>query len=270
MEPTLRLIRNESFPEGEAMILDEFVSILWRQLPVTAKTIENYQGAYRRYIRGEYGGKELAEIERNDLLATLARLSTPSRFQTLMMLRTVYREAIERELVLVSPVQTIKAPRVVPKPARFLTWQELNEIDFGRQNQRIRFLALHGLRFGEAAALTTADIYDGKVHITKSKYGPTKSTSGIRQVPYLGFFDPFPQFQLTIAEKLKPYGVTVHSLRKTYAYSLKSANVHITTASKLMGHSNPMITMKIYTLVRDEEISESGEALRRSLSLLRC
>ena len=138
---------------------------------------------------------------------------------------------------------------------------------FGRQNDRIRFLALHGLRFGEAAALTAEDIYDGKVHITKSKYGPTKSASGVRTVPYMGHFVPFPKFQLTIAEKLKPFGVTVHSLRKTYAYSLKSANVHITTASKLMGHSNPMITMRIYTAVRDEEIAASGEALRILLGI---
>lgn len=251
------------------MILDDFVTVLWKQLPVTSKTIDNYQGAYRRYIRPSFGDRNLVSIERGEIIESLSRLKAPSRFQTLMMLRTIYREAIERDLVTHSPVQSIKAPKISPKPQKFLTWQELNEIDFGRQNDRIRFLALHGLRFGEAAALTQADIYDGKVHISKSKYGPTKSSSGIREVPYLGYFDPFPKFQLTIAEKLKPYGVTVHSLRKTYAYSLKSANVHITTASKLMGHANPLITMKIYTAVLNEEIAESGEALRRTLSLNR-
>jgi integrase len=184
-----------------------------------------------------------------------------------MMLRTVFREAMERQLIQTSPVIEIKAPKLTPKPAKFLTWQELDALDFGRQNNRIRFLALHGLRFGEAAALTEDDIYDGKVHINKSKYGPTKSAAGVREVPYLGYFDPFPKFQLTIAEKLQPYSVTVHSLRKTYAYSLKTANVHITTASKLMGHSNPLITMKIYTAVRDEEILESGNSLRACLGL---
>ena len=49
--------------------------------------------------------------------------------------------------------------------------------------------------------------------------------------------------------------------RQTYAYMLKSAGVHVTTASKLMGHSNPMITMKIYTAVLDNEIEKSADAL---------
>ncbi len=52
--------------------------------------------------------------------------------------------------------------------------------------------------------------------------------------------------------------MTVHSLRKTYAYNLKESGVHVTTAAKLMGHSNPMVTLKIYTQVRDSEIMDSG------------
>lgn len=249
------------------MKLNEFVLIVWKHLPVTAKTIDNYQGAYRRYVQGRLGQRDLETISRSEVIELLAGISAPSRFQTLMMLRTVFREAIERQLIATAPTLGIKPPKLNPKPSKFLTWQELNALDFGRQNDRIRFLALHGLRFGEAAALTLDDIYDGKVHINKSKYGPTKSPAGVREVPYLGYFDPFPKFQSSIARKLSTSLVTVHSLRKTYAYSLKTANVHITTASKLMGHSNPLVTLKIYTAVRNEEIAESGEALRRTLGL---
>ena len=68
-----------------------------------------------------------------------------------------------------------------------------------------------------------------------------------------------------IATALKPYGVTVHSLRKTYAYMLKSSDIHVTTAAKLMGHSNPMVTLKIYTQVLDEEIDKSGVAISEYL-----
>lgn len=249
------------------MLLDDFVTKLWPQLPLTYKTIDNYKGAYRRYIQPVFGFRNLSEISKTEFIEVLAVLSSPTRFQTLMMLRTVYREALDREIVLENPLIGIRPPRLNPQPAKFLTWKELNEIDFGRQNSRIRFLALHGLRFGEAAALLETDIRDGQVHITKSKYGPTKSPAGIRIVPYLGFFDPFPKYQLTIAEKLAPFGVTVHSLRKTYAYNLKTAKVHITTASKLMGHANPLVTMKIYTAVKDDEIAESGQAMRIALGL---
>ena len=71
---------------------------------------------------------------------------------------------------------------------------------------------------------------------------------------------------MPIAKALEPYGVTIHSLRKTYAYFLKSNNVHVTTAAKFMGHSNPLVTLKIYTLVRDDEINLVGDELRRVLT----
>ena len=35
----------------------------------------------------------------------------------------------------------------------------------------------------------------------------------------------------------------------------------MTTAQKLMGHSDPVVTLKIYTLVKDEEIATSGKAI---------
>ena len=182
-----------------------------------------------------------------------------------MTARVIFREAKARDLIAENPAATIKPPLISVQPSNFLTWEEMSEIDFGKQTSRIRFLALHGLRYGEAAALQESDIYDGLVHITKSKYGPTKTKAGVRNVPHLSDFEPFPLHQRSIARVLAPHGVTVHSLRKTYAYSLKSANIHVTTAAKLMGHSNPMVTLSIYTQVRDDELSTSGSALKAFL-----
>jgi integrase len=182
-----------------------------------------------------------------------------------MVARVLFREAINRELVEDSPAARIKAPKISVDASKFLIWEELREIDFGSQTRRIHFLALHGLRYGEAAALTESDIRDRRVHITKSIHGRTKSPAGVRVVPLMSEFQTFAKYQNSIAEKLKPYGVTVHSLRKTYAYLLKSAGVHVTTAAKLMGHNNPLITMKIYTAVLDNEIEKSGDALHALL-----
>jgi integrase len=52
-------------------------------------------------------------------------------------------------------------------------------------------------------------------------------------------------------------------LRKTYAYFLKTNDVHVTTAAKFLGHSDPMVTLKIYTMVRDNEIGDIGDRLRK-------
>ena len=249
------------------MILNEFAYSLWPLLEVTKKTKSNYEGAYRRNLAPTVGEKEIAAVTKADLVNAMAHLPAQTKYQTVMCARTLFREAVERELVEANPAATVKTPKISVKPIKFLTWEEIENTNFGKQTGRIRFLALHGLRYGEAAALRPEDIYDGKVHINKSIHGLTKSIAGNRSVPYLGYFEPFAKWQNTIAEKLAPFGVTVHSLRKTYAYMLKSSAVHVTTAAKLLGHSNPMITMKIYTAVRDDEILDSGASLSQRFGL---
>jgi integrase len=243
------------------MILDAFANLLWPSLDITAKTLSNYRGAYERNLSKLIGFKNLSDISKNEVITALDPLPPQTKYQTLMVARVLFREAVDRELIENSPVANIKAPRLSVEQGKFLTWEELKSIDFGKQTNRIHFLALHGLRYGEAAALTLEDIRDNRVNITRSIHGPTKSPAGVRTVPLMSSFESYRKYQNTIAKALKPYGVTVHSLRKTYAYMLKSADVHVTTASKLMGHSNPMITMKIYTAVLDKEIEKSGAAL---------
>ena len=193
-------------------------------------------------------------------------LPPQSYYQTVMMIRVIYREAIEHELLSVSPASTIKPKRITVKPQKFLTWDEVKETNFGKYDSHIKFLALHGLRWGEAVALKNSDISEDKVSIKRSIHGATKTIAGVRQVPYFGYFKEFPRTRVPIAKALEPYGVTIHSLRKSYAYFLKSNNVHVTTAAKFMGHSNPLVTLKIYTLVRDDEINLVGDELRRVLT----
>ena len=194
-------------------------------------------------------------------------LPPQSHYQTVMMMRVIYREAIEHELLTVSPASTIKAKKITVKPQKFLTWDEVRQANFGKYDSHIKFLALHGLRWGEAVSLTPEDISDNKVHIQRSIHGATKTQSGVRTVPYFGYFKLFPKTRVPIADALKPYGVTIHSLRKSYAYFLKSNGVHVTTAAKFMGHSNPLVTLKIYTLVLDEEVENIGTKLRQALNL---
>ena len=248
------------------MKVNVFVEHLWPQLEITPKTRQNYMGAYRRYLSSFIGDLDLRDVSRTMIIDALAILPQQTRYQTFMVARVIFRNAVDRELIDVSPVDSLRTPKVTVPPLKFLTWEELRTINFGFQTKRIHFLALHGLRYGEAAALTEEDIVDGRVIITKSKYGPTKTKSGVRSVPLMSPFVSFPLYQDRIADALRPYGVTVHSLRKTYAYILKQSGVHVTTAAKLLGHANPMVTMKIYTLVLDEEIDQTGVAISDFLS----
>ena len=259
-------ITTQTYVLGELPLnTDLFANSIWPQLDITFKTRLDYMSEYRRHLLPVIGDKSLSMINKKQIIEIIAVLPPQTGYKTLMVAKTLFREACNRGLISENPCDSIKSPRIVVKPQKFLTWEELAAIDFGSQTKRIRFLALHGLRFGEAAALTEADIFDGRVYVRRSKWGETKTPSGVRSVPLLSEFVKFPQYQSAIAKALKPYGVTVHSLRKTYAYTLKCSNIHVTTASKLMGHSNPMVTLKIYTQVLDDEIDKSGEYIKEYL-----
>jgi integrase len=70
----------------------------------------------------------------------------------------------------------------------------------------------------------------------------------------------------TMQKCANKHGVTVHSFRRTYAYLLKTQGIHVTTAQKLLGHSDPMMTLRVYTSVLDSEIDDAGDKLFNFLS----
>ena len=270
--PELTLIddarRKESERSETNMNLHTLAGVIIPFLPITEKTRYTYTWCYKRHFNGELGSRDVNEISRQDIERIISPLSKQSGYQALMVIKTLFREAHERGWVDINPTKGIKAPKIRTGHSPFLTWEEVRDGFFGNYDNHIRFLALHGLRWGEAAALTKEDIHDGLVHINRSVHGATKTQSGVRTVPYLGYFENFPATRKPLAKVLKPYGVNIHSLRKTYAYLLKTNGVHVTTAQKLLGHASPMVTLSIYTKVLDQETLETGAKLSQSLGLL--
>ncbi len=250
------------------MDLHTLAGVIIPFLPITEKTRYTYTWSFNRHFGEALGKCGINEISRQDIERVISPLPNQSGYQALMIIKTLFREAYERGWVDENPTKGIKAPKIRTEHAPFLTWEQVRDGFFGNYDNHIRFLALHGLRWGEAVALRESDIRDGLIHINQSIHGPTKTQSGVRSVPYLGYFEQFPATRKPIAKALKPYGVTIHSLRKTYAYILKSNDVHVTTAQKLLGHASPMVTLAIYTQVLDREILETGSKLTASLGLL--
>jgi len=217
---------------------------------------------YRCHIEAALKNLELNEVKRTHIQELITPLPPQTAQTTLAVLKTIYREAIAQELVEHSPAHGIRGQKVIVAPRKFLTWDELNSLSFGKYTTQVRFLALHGLRWSEAVALTKDDIRDGRIYITKSVHGQTKSKAGVRVVPLISEFKFLPQTRRPLRRVLAPYGVTIHSLRHTYAYLLKTRGVHVTTAQRLLGHSDPKVTLAIYTQVLDNEIDDTGVALR--------
>lgn len=254
-----------SSPNGQ-IYFNDFSKYVLATLPLRAETHESYQSAFKCHIEHHFTTTLLKDVTRIEIKTLLSSLSPQSRAKVLAILKTIFREAILAGKVESSPTVGINNPAPIVQMRRFLTWDELQSTEFGVYTTQIRFLALHGLRWGEAVVLEESDIRNGRVYINKSIHGDTKSQSGNRVVPLVGEFKPFPKSPKTLRKVLDPHGVHIHSLRHTYAYILKSQGVHVTTAQKLMGHSDPKITMAIYTRVLDDEIDMTGVVLRELLN----
>jgi len=243
------------------VIVNEWVITLWTVLNVRPKTLSNYKHLYKLHLEPVIGSLDLDKVSPVVIQKQLLSLPPQTSRHALMLVKTIYREARLYEETKINPALGLKTPAIQVSDRKFLTWDEVNKKDWGRYNEQIRFLALHGLRWSEAVAITEADIRDGFVYISKSVYGPCKSNSSIRKVPYLGHFVPFPSSYKPLQITANIHGVTIHSFRRTYAYLLKTQGVHVTTAQKLLGHSDPLMTLKVYTSVLDDEIDLAGERL---------
>ena len=243
------------------MLVDQWVETLWTILQVRPKTLHDYKRLYRRHLAPVIGQIEINSVEPQALQIKLLTLPPQTARHTLMLAKTIWREAALYGITECNPTTKLRTPAIQISPKKFLTWDEVNALDWGRYNDQIRFLALHGLRWSEAAALTQVDVREGFVWVNKTVNGLCKSKSSVRKVPYLGHFTQFPKSYKPLQKTVNQHGITVHSLRRTYAYLLKTEGIHVTTAQKMLGHSDPMMTLKVYTSVLDDEIDAAGVIL---------
>jgi integrase len=232
-------------------------------IPIRPKTRATYLSVLRLHIFPKLAHREVSSIKRSDIQSIITGLPPQTSAMALAVMKTIFREAIAQQITKTSPAHGVSGPKVIVKTRRFLTWEEVSEKSFGKYDPQIRFLALHGLRWSEAIALTYGDFRDNRVWINKSVHGETKSKAGIRSVPQVSPFVVFPRSPKTLYKVLKPYGIDIHSLRHTYAYLLKQQGVHVTTAQRLLGHSDPRVTLNIYTQVLDSEIDHVGVLLSK-------
>jgi integrase len=247
------------------MHLENFAIDTINLLTIRQKTKKDYFSALNCHVFPKLGKKEITDITRGDLQEVVRNLEAPIAAKTLAVLKTIFREAVSYGYLETSPTQGVKTRPIKNVPRKFLKWEEVKSASFGSYTTQIKFLAAHGLRWSEALALTPTDFKDNRIWVTKSIHGESKSSSSIRIVPQLTEYKNFPRSPKTLRNVLDPYGVCIHSLRHTYAYLLKQQGIHVTTAQKLLGHSDSRITLNIYTQVLDEEIDSVGDYLRTKM-----
>jgi integrase len=247
------------------MRLENFALEIIGVLTLREKTKMDYLSALNCHVFPKIGQYEIGSITKNDIQEIVRELDPPIAAKTLAVLKTIFREAIDYGHLELPPTIGVRTKPIRTIPRKFLRWEEVKAADFGKYQCQIRFLAAHGLRWSEALALLPSDFKDGRILVTKSIHGESKSKSSVRVVPQLTEFKEFPKSPKTLRNVLDPYGVCIHSLRHTYAYLLKQQGVHVTTAQKLLGHSDSRITLNIYTQVLDEELDNAGILLRSKI-----
>jgi integrase len=246
------------------MLFESFALQTIDHLPIRQKTFATYHSMLKLHIFPSLAHRDIRTIKRIDIQGAIQGLPPQTSAMSLAVIKTVFREALAQEIIDASPAHGVSGPKIMVRPRDFLTWEEVSNASFGKYNTHVRFLALHGLRWSEAVALTIDDIRDDRIWINKSIHGQTKSKASIRSVPLVSPFKVFPRSPKTLRKVLKPYGVDIHSLRHTYAYLLKQQGVHVTTAQRLLGHSDPRVTMNVYTQVLDNEIDDVGLLLSKA------
>lgn len=244
------------------MRFENFAVEIVNVLSLREKTKKDYRSALYCHVFPKVGQRDLASIVKNDIQDCIQRLEPPIAAKTLAVLCTVFREAIDYGYIEISPTIGVRSKVLQTIPRKFLKWEEIKGAEFGKYKVQVMFLAAHGLRWSEALALTPSDFHDGRISVNKSIHGESKSKSSVRVVPQITEYEEFPRSPKTLRNVLDPYGVCIHSLRHTYAYLLKQQGIHVTTAQRLLGHSDSRITMNIYTQVLDEEIDTAGALLR--------
>ena len=147
------------------MLFEHFALQTIDHLPIRLKTRATYLSMLRLHVFPSLAHRDIAAIKRIEINAAIQGLPPQTTAMSLAVIKRVFREALAQELIDASPAHGVASPKIMVQPRRFLKWEEIANKSFGGYTPQIRFLALHGLRWSEAVALTPDDIRDDRVWI---------------------------------------------------------------------------------------------------------
>lgn len=253
--------------------------------------VRGYERALRTRLYEPFGAVKLSDLDRRDVQDLAARMMAEGRDPStvrnaLMPLRVIYREALDRGEVSVSPVVGLRLPASRGRRDRVAAPAEAAKLIAALpESDRALWGALvyAGLRRGEAMALRWEDVdLSANVVRVERSYDPQaglmvtpKSAKGVRTVPLVAVLR-----ELLIAHRLRsgratglvfgrttdaPFSymgvlkrgrrvwakaslapINMHECRHSYASFGIAAGLNVKALSTYMGHSSIQITYDRY------------------------
>lgn len=274
------------------MTLDEWANECWGLLQLRQYVRVDYQGKYRRHIKPYFGHIDITAIKKRDVQRWLNGLTPALGSHVLTVFQALMKQACDPEDEEAplhgrpNPTRGLNRKQHKPQSKDWLVPAEIFALAdkgaFGNYKDLVLLLLTTGLRWSEYHSLTPEDIDEGRriINVTKGAKGDApKRRASYRKVPYQGYFSPngmprsykwalmsFRSATCTV-EGCKHLrrggcnGLSIHSLRYSYAWTLAHNNVPPTVAKELMGHEEIETTLGIYTKVLTQDRDDATRAL---------
>ena len=294
-EALARRIGASQRPKVEMTVSDLFAR--WQKvasLSLKATTYEHYVNALKSHVVPVFGNCEIASMERYDIESFFATQAAKYSRSTIRSMRislgVLLAYAVRNEWLKEDPSKGVKLPRAENCAGKRVQRKVLSPSQTSSIAEKLSepyatlvlFLAVTGLRIGEAIAIKWSDfdgdvlhvqrrMYDGKVDSTKSRDSKRRipiPPALLERMKTLGttgewIFHARGGVPLNPGNSLKRYIRPVakelnidlggwHDFRHTVATSMLRAGHGVKVVSELLGHSDVSITLRTYDHVESD------------------
>ena len=294
-EALARRIGASQKPKVEMTLSDLFGR--WEKvasLSLKATTYEHYVNALKSYVVPVFGDREIADIERYDIESFFATKAAKYSRSTIRSMRislgVLLAYAVRNEWLKEDPSKGVKLPRTENCAGRRVQRKVLSPSQTSSIAEKLSepyatlvlFLAVTGLRIGEAIAIKWSDFEGDVLHVQRRMYegkiDTTKTRDSERRIPIppallerMKALDKTGEWifhgrrgvPLNPGNSLKRYIRPVakelnidlggwHDFRHTVATSMLRAGCGVKVVSELLGHADVAITLRTYDHVESE------------------
>lgn len=259
--------------------------------------------AYGKHVAPKWASVPVSKVDSLDVKAWASAMTRDGSSATVVnravgILAGILDDAVEHRALAFNPARRFKRgekPKKAPKRHVYLTDADVCRLaeESGRHADLVLTLAFTGLRWGEAIALTVADVEFLKRRISvhrnavqvgqEFEVGQTKGKEN-RTVPVAasvltrlaarcegrseddllfpassGGYLKRPSYDSTgwfnrAVERAEVQKVTPHDLRHAAASLAVSAGANVLAVSRMLGHKDPSITLRVYADLFDSDL----------------